>query len=58
MPNKAVAAGGATALAGAIVTVILSLWGHPVSADVQGALTTLIGAALAFAATYATPHNG
>lgn len=54
MPTKAVAAGGATALAGSIVTLILSMWGHPVAPDVAGALTTLISAVLSFGATYLT----
>ena len=58
MPNKAVAAGGTTALAGALTTMILSALGHPVSPDMQAALTTIISAVLSAVATYFTPHNG
>jgi len=58
MPTKAVAAGGTTALAGALTTLILSLSNHPVSPDVAGSLTTLISAVLTFAATYFTKMEG
>ncbi len=52
MPTKAVAAGGTAAVAGALTTLILNLLGHPVSADVAGALQTLITAGLSFGATW------
>ena len=55
MPNKAVAAGGTTALAGAITTLVLSLFNHPVSPEVAGALTTLIAAILSTVGVYLTP---
>lgn len=58
MPNKAVAAGGTTALAGAITTLILGLLNHPVSPDVAGALTTIISAVLTFLATYFVKYEG
>ena len=58
MPTKAVAAGGTTALAGALTTLILSLLNHPVAPDTAGALTTLISAGLTFAATYFTKAEG
>lgn len=54
MPNKAVAAGGTAAVAGALTTVILSLFNHPVSADLAGAIQTLVTAGLTFAATWMT----
>jgi len=57
MPTKAVAAGGTTAVAGAITTLLLSLLNHPVSPDVAGSLTTLISAGLAFGATWLTPSE-
>lgn len=58
MGNKAIAAGGSVALSGAITTIILSILGHPVSADVQSALTTIISAVLAYGATYVTKMEG
>jgi hypothetical protein len=58
MPNKAVAAGATTALAGAVTTLVLSLLGHPVSAEVAGALTTVVSAVLAFIATWLTRFEG
>lgn len=58
MPNKAVAAGGTTALAGAVTTLILGLFNHPVSPDVAGALTTVVSAVLTFVATYFTKGEG
>ena len=58
LPNKAVAAGGTTALAGALTTLLLSALGHPVSPDLQAAITTLVSAVLSAAVTYLTPHNG
>ncbi len=57
IPQKAVAAGSTTLLAGAITTIALSLFNHPVSPELAGALTTLIAAGLSFAATYATPKE-
>lgn len=57
MPNKAIAAGGTTAVAGAIATIIFGLWNHPVTPDLQAAITTLISATLSGVATYLTPHN-
>ena len=58
MPNKAVAAGGTTALAGALTTLVLSAFSHPLSPDVAGALTTIISAVLTFGATYLTKAEG
>ena len=58
MPNKAVAAGGAAAISGAIVTIILSLFSHPLAADVQGALTTLVNAGVAFLAAWLAKYEG
>ena len=58
MPTKAVAAGGTTALAGAITTVLLSFSGHPLSPDTAQALTTIISAVLTFAATWAVRAEG
>ncbi len=58
MPNKAVAAGGTTALAGAISTLLLSLFGHPVSPEVAGAITTVVSTVLTFVATYYTKMEG
>lgn len=55
MPNKAVAAGGTTALAGAFTTIIISLFWRSAPPDVATAITTVISAVLAAAATYATP---
>ena len=57
MPNKAIAAGGTTAVAGALATVLFGTLGHPVTPDMQAAITTLISAALSGLATYWTPHN-
>ena len=58
MPQKAVVGGATTALAGAIVTIILSLANHPVSADLQSAMTTVVSAVLSGLAVYFTPHEG
>lgn len=58
MPNKAVAAGGTTALAGALTTIILSALGHPVSPDMQGAITTVVTTILTFGATWLTKMEG
>lgn len=58
MPNKAIAAGGSTALAGAITTLLISLFWKDAPPDTAAALTTLIGTILSAVATYATPHNG
>lgn len=52
------AAGGTTAVAGALTTLILSLAGHPVSPDVAEAITTLTSAVLSGVAVYFTPHEG
>ena len=57
MPNKAIAAGGTTALAGALVTVILSLLHHPATPELEGALTTIVGALLSGVATYYTKNG-
>lgn len=57
MPTKAVAAGGTVAMAGAITTLIFAAIGHPVSPEVEDALTTLVSAVLSGIATYLTPHN-
>lgn len=58
MPNKAVAAGGTTALAGAMATLLFSLLGHPADPGTEGAVTTIIAAGLTFAATYFTKPEG
>jgi hypothetical protein len=58
MPTKAMTAGGTTALAGALTTVILGLFNHPLTPDMQGAITTLISAALTFLATWAVKMEG
>lgn len=58
MPNKAVAAGGTTALAGAITTLVVSLFWHSAGPEVTGALTTLIAAVLSAVTTYLVPHEG
>lgn len=58
MPNKAVAAGGTAAFAGALTTLIISLLGHPVSADVQSAIGTIMSAACAFGAAWVTKMEG
>ena len=58
MPNKAIAAGGTTALAGALTTLLLSLLGHPVSPDVAESLTTVVSAVLSGVAVYFTKFEG
>lgn len=58
MPNKAIAAGGTTALAGALTTLILSLLGHPVTPEVGEALTTVVSAVLSGIAVYFTKFEG
>lgn len=57
MPNKAVAAGGTTALAGAITTVLLSILNHPVSPELAGAITTIVSTLLTVVATYLVPSE-
>lgn len=52
MPTKAAAASGTALLAGALTTLALSLLGHPVSADVQGAVQTVLTAVLAGIGAY------
>ncbi len=54
MPTKAVAAGGATGLAGALATLLFGALGHPVDPTLEQAATTVIAAVLSFAATYFT----
>lgn len=58
MPNKAVAAGGSAALAGALTVLIVALFWPKADATVVAAIQTVVGAALSFAATYMVPHNG
>ena len=58
MPNKAIAAGGSTAVAGAITTILLSLLGHPVPPEVAGSITTLVSAVISSLATYFTRFEG
>lgn len=58
IPQKAVAAGGATAFAGAMTTLILAMLNHPVSPDIAGAMTTVISTVISFVATYYTKHEG
>lgn len=58
MPNKAVAAGGYAAIAGALTTIVISALGHPVSPDVQSAISTLISAACAFGGAWVTKMEG
>ena len=58
MPNKAIAAGGTAAVAGAVTTVILSLLGHPVSADVAGSIQTIVTAVLSALAAWWTKMEG
>lgn len=57
MPNKAVAAGGTTALAGAITTILLSVFNHPVSPELAGAITTVVSTLLTVVATYLVPSE-
>jgi hypothetical protein len=54
LPNKAVAASGSTALAGAICMIGFWAFGHPAPPEVQAAMTTVLSAGLTFAATYFT----
>lgn len=54
MPNKAVAASGSTALAGALSMIIFWMFGHPAPPEVQAAMTTVLSSAVTFAATYFT----
>ena len=58
MPTKAVAAGGTAAVAGALTTIILSAFDHPVSPDLAGAIQTVVTAALSFCATWFTKAEG
>lgn len=58
MPQKAIAAGGTSALAGAVVTVMIGLLGHPVAPDVEAGLVTIVAAVLSGVATYFTKFEG
>lgn len=58
MPQKAVAAGGATALAGALTTIIFSLWGHPASPELEQAVQLILGMLASGIATYWTKMEG
>lgn len=55
LPNKAIAAGGTTALAGAITTLIVAIWWPSATPEIVGALTTVVATILTLLATYAMP---
>lgn len=57
MPNKAVASAGGGGLAGALVTVAISLWGHDIAPETAAAMTTIVSALIGAVTTYFTPHN-
>lgn len=58
MPTKAVSASGSVLLAGAITTVILGVLGHPVTPEMQGAITTIVSAVLAGLGAYLPAMEG
>ena len=53
--NKANASGGTVAIAGAIVTVVTGLFWQDADPAVVAAITTVLAAVLAYAATWITP---
>lgn len=60
--NKMFAAGGASTIAGALTTVIIGVINgldpsYHMTDTLQGAITTLVTAALAMLAVYLTPHS-
>lgn len=57
MPNKALAAGGSTAVAGAITTLLLAIFWPHATPDISGAIQTVITAVLSGLATYFVPHG-
>ncbi len=58
MPTKAAAASGTALLAGALTTLALSLFGHPVSPEVAGSLQTVLTAVLAGVGAYLPKMEG
>lgn len=57
MPNKAIAAGGSAGVAGALTTLLTSIFWKNATPDQVGAVLTLATVLCSGLATYYTPHN-